>query len=209
MGKIGVGWVVGWLALVPFTAQAQEWETIMTGPVTIKARSRPNSPIREIWAETDLNASVQDLQEAILDAEAYPRFMPFVKESRYIGKREGDEFLVYTHLQPPIVQGRDYVVKVLIEKNNQADGTFENRWFAVPDKVPLNRHLVRLKHNEGSWTVKPKGEGRSHVIYKFAVDPGGWLPGFVADMGNKTGVVDTLRALEREAQRRAVQRKDD
>jgi ribosome-associated toxin RatA of RatAB toxin-antitoxin module len=208
MGKIGVGWVVGWLALVPFAAQAQEWETILNGPVVIKARTKPNSPVREIWAEADLNASVQDLEEAILDAEAYPRFMPFVKESRYVGKREGDSFLVYTHLALPIIQGRDYVLKVLVEKKNDADGTFENRWFAVSDVVPVNRNLVRLKYNEGSWSVKPKGEGRSHVVYKFAVDPGGWVPGFVADMGNKTGVVDTLRALEKEAQRRAVRRKE-
>lgn len=212
MGKIRLGWAVGvGLALVPFMARAEGWETISSGAVVIKTRARPNSPIREVWAEGDLNASVHDLEEAILDAEAYPRFMPYVKESRYLDKPEEDgSRLVYTRLDLPVVAARDYVIKVLVEKRTQPDGTgtFSNRWFAVPDKVPVKPNVVRLKLNEGSWEVTPKGEGRAHVIYRFAVDPGGWVPAFIADMGNKTGVMDTFRALEREAQRRAVHRKD-
>jgi len=201
---------MGLLLLLPWRGQAQPWERIADGPITIRARARLNSPIREVWAEADLDASVEDLEEAILDTEGYTRFMPYVKESRILDKELPDpdgSRLVYARLELPWVKGRDYVIRVLVEKRARNDGSFQNRWFAVPGKVPPKPYLVRLSVNEGSWEVRPKGEGHSHVVYRCTVDPGGWMPGFIADMGNRTGVMDTLHAIEREAQRRAAQRK--
>ena len=49
--------------------------------------------------------------------------------------------------------------------------------------------------------------GRSKVVYRAAVDPGGWMPDFLSDMANRSGAVGTMRAVEREAQRRAEERK--
>jgi hypothetical protein len=59
--------------------------------------------------------------------------------------------------------------------------------------------VVRLPRNEGSWEVKPKGEGASYAVYKFSVDPGGSLPGFLANMGQKGGVLDSWKAVEKRA----------
>ena len=49
--------------------------------------------------------------------------------------------------------------------------------------------------------MSPRGVGRSHVIYQFAVDPGGNIPAFLADIGNRNGVGDVFRAIEKEARR--------
>lgn len=210
MGNIRVGWVMGCLAAIPFVAQAEEaWETIATGPIVIKARSRPGSPIREVWAEGEMNADVRDVQAVVLDAEAYPRFMPYVKESRYIGKPSPDgSCITYSRVEPPIVSARDFVLKTTIVKRVDEDGhgVFINKWEALPDQLPVRANIVRLRTNEGSWDVRPKGNGRSHVIYRFAVDPGGWVPAFAVNLGHKTGVMDTFRAIEREAQRRSAER---
>ena len=45
------------------------------------------------------------------------------------------------------------------------------------------------------------------MVYKFNVDPGGMIPAFAADMGNKSGVTDVFNAVEKEAKRRAAERK--
>lgn len=205
--------MVGCLAALPLVAQAEEaWETIATGPIVIKARSRPGSPVREVWAEGDMNADARDIQAAILDAEGYPRFMPYVKESRYIGKPSPDGGgITYSRVEPPIVSERDFVLKTTVVKRLSEDGTgvFMNRWEALPDQLPVRANVVRLRTNEGSWDVRPKGNGRSHVVYRFAVDPGGWVPAFAVNLGHKTGVMDTFKAVEHEAQRRSSDRKQE
>lgn len=198
------------LALVavalPLIAFADDsWDTVATGAITIKARNKPGTGIREIWAEGDMAASVLDIQSAILDADAYTKFMPYVKECRTIGKPEADgSKYVYTRLDLPMLTSRDYVVKVTTPQSATADGgTFENRWVAEPDHIPARSNIVRLRVNEGSWLVTPKEDGTAHVVYRFTVDPGGLIPSFAANMGNKSGVSDTFKAVETEARRRA------
>ena len=45
------------------------------------------------------------------------------------------------------------------------------RWKVVDAGVPERKGVVRLKHNEGTWQVTPKGENKTHIVYKFSVDP--------------------------------------
>jgi hypothetical protein len=67
-----------------------------------------------------------------------------------------------------------------------------------------------VRVNDGSWAITPTGDGsKSHVVYKFATDPGGAVPKFAANIGNKKAVAGTLQAIEQEAQRRRAARNAD
>jgi hypothetical protein len=193
-------------------AFADEWETILDGPpFTVKNRTLPNSSIKEIWAEGDLNARVGDIQDTLMHPRDFKNFMPNLKAAREIGKPEEDgSFYVYTELDLPVITSRDYIVRVWVDEGVKEDGTglFRQHWKAVPDKLPERAGLVRVRVNDGSWLITPVGDGsKSHVVYKFATDPGGAIPAFAANMGNKTAVTGTLNAIEKEAQRRAALRK--
>jgi len=185
------------------------WRIAAKGPVLVKTRPVPGSAVQEIWAEGDLRASVRDLQDTLLDSESFPRFMPYTKETRRVGAPDEDgAFCVYARVAPPVVANRDYVVKVRVERSVDADGAgwFQNRWITTQGQVAPVSGVVRMEINEGGWTVTPAGEGKSHVVYRFRIDPGGWIPPFLADLGNQSGVPDVFRAIEREAQRRAEAR---
>lgn len=78
---------------------------------------------------------------------------------------------------------------------------------AVPDKIPSRANLIRVRVNDGSWDIRPLGDGRRcWAIYKFAIDPGGWVPAWAANMGNEQGVTQTYKAIEKKAQRLAKER---
>jgi hypothetical protein len=187
-----------------------EWELVQSGAITIKARQRSGTAIREIWAEGVINAPVQDIQATMMEPDRFRHFMPYVKEARQIGPVEPDGTrFVYTRIEPPIVSSRDYVVKVTLVESVAADGTgsFRNKWVSAHDRLPTRHNIVRLKVNDGGWVITPRGDGStSYAVYKFAVDPGGWIPAFAADMGNKSGVADTFKNTEKEAQRRHRER---
>lgn len=197
------------LALQAHAADNSGWQTVATGQITIKVRAIPGSPIREVLAEGDLDANALDIQKAVLDVERFPKFMPYVKETRFVEKPTGDGTrIVYTALGLPVVMGRDFVIVDRVVKSLNADGTgeFVTEWEVAKDRLPVRAGLVRVKTNSGSWKVSPKGT-KSHVVYQFAVDPGGNIPPFLADMGNRNGVGDVFRAIEKEARRLGADRR--
>lgn len=210
MGKTGMGLgLVGLLVATPVVGQTGDWEVVSEGEIVVRTRPHKNAAVKEVWAQGVLDAEVQDLQSAILDAEAYPKFMPYVKESRYLGEPQPDGGgYVYTRLDLPFISSRDYVLKVTVEQTVSPDGSgsFRNRWVAEPDRIPSRHSVTRLRLCEGSWEVTPLGNGRSKVSYHTAVDPGGWIPAFAAESANKKGVLENFRAVEKEAQRRAAVR---
>lgn len=201
------------LTLLPVAGRGEEprWDTVSVGTIEVKSRDLPGSPVREYWAQTELDAEVQDLQATLTEANEFHRFMPFVKESRFLRRIDPDgSRYCYVRLElPPPLTARDYVVRVKTLKGVAPDGSgeFENRWEAVPDALPTRRHTVRLKLNEGSWRITPLPQGRSKVEYRFRVDPSGMVPPFAAEIASRNGIPDTLRAAEKEAQRRAALRR--
>jgi hypothetical protein len=194
---------------LPLLAGAQEWQTIATSPILVRVREVNGSTAREIWAEGTMDASVQDIQAAILDAEAYPRFMPYVKESRTLGTSPEGGKLNYARIEPPLLSPRDYVVQVKIHRkvNEDGSGEFSNSWRSAPDALPDRDGVVRMRLCEGGWRIRPGEDGHARAEYRAAVDPGGWLPAFLSDMGNRTGVIETFQAVEKEARRRGEQRR--
>lgn len=187
------------------------WKVILTGRLVVKTRPVPGTPASEFWAEGEMAAPVQDIQSTLVEHEHFPRFMPMVKETRTVGKPLDDGSLhVYTRVEPPMVAHRDYIVRVHLIESVREDGTgnFRNQWAAASHVLPEQPDVVRLKINDGSWYVTPIGDGqKSWVVYRSRTEPGGWVPSFLLDMANKTGVLNSFNAVEKEAQRRALQRK--
>jgi Polyketide cyclase / dehydrase and lipid transport len=183
-------------------ARAEDWETIANeGDVVIRVRPRPDLPSgREVWAEGTMKASAQDVQAVLRDYDSFRHWMPYVKESRVLSQ-EPDGRRTYTRLDLPVISSRDYVCRVVDEELLEEDGTgtFRQRWWSDHGSLPARHGVVRLRFNEGSWHVTPRGEDTSHFVYRFAVEPGGSIPGFLAGFGQKDAVLDTVRAVEKRA----------
>jgi hypothetical protein len=203
--------LVGTLLLLPLVAVAEPsgWSTVATEPYLIRMRTNPGTAVKEIWVEGELEAEVRDIQAALLGADRFSKFMPYVSEARFLGPPEPDgSRFVYTRLDfGTLLSARDYVVRQHADQVVGPDGSgeFRNRWEAAPDRIPQRQRVVRLRVNEGSWHVVPRGK-KSFATYRFMVDPGGRIPSFAANLGNKTGVFETFKAIEGEAQRRARER---
>lgn len=195
------------LSLLATPADA-EWETVATGAITVKARPRADSDVFEIWAEADLDAPVKDLQDTLTSVDQFGKFLPYVKAAKEVSRDADGSVYNYTELGLPVISDRDYVVRVWLDESVAADGSgnYRTHWVAAPDKLAEQSSYVRVKVNEGSWLITPKEGGKSHIVYKFAADPGGLLPTWAKNLGNRRGVTATLEAIEKEAQRRQKER---
>ncbi len=196
--------------VLPSLALADDgWKPVSSqGGISVKSRPRAGTAVKEFWVETDFDAAARALQDVLVDTEHFRDFMPYVKESRFVGKPEADgSVYAYIRLDPPGGQ-RDYIVKSTVTQKvgDDGKGAFAQSWKAEPDKFPARHHIIRVRVNEGSWLITPVGPKKSHAVYKFAVDPGGNIPAFAADMANQSGIAGSLKAIEKEAQKRAAKR---
>jgi hypothetical protein len=190
-------------------ASEAAWTTVVTGLVTVKNRSIPGSPIKEVWAEGLVNAPLLDVQDALTNIPRLKSFMPYMKDCRVIRAMPEDQsVLLYTMIDLPVVGKRDYVTQLWQPQTAKADGTgvFEARWVARPAVIPERNGIIRLKTNDGMWLATAREGGKTWLVHRFAVDPGGWVPAFAANMGNEKGVTDTFRNVELEAQKRMKER---
>lgn len=198
------------LVLVAGLARAaDEWETVESKKAAIKVRPRADGNGKEVWAEKDVEANAVDVQNALMDSGSFRLWMPYVKESRVLSSNPDGSRVAYARLSLPVVDDRDYTIQVTDEKKLAEDGSGEyvQRWKVVEGALPERKGIVRLKYNEGTWEITPKGENAAHIAYKFAVDPGGSVPGWLANMGQKDAVLDTLKAVQERAQKLGEERK--
>jgi len=188
-------------------APSEPWTLVSSRPIVIRTRARPGTRVHEIWASGLLDAPAEFVQDVILDGESYPKFMPYVKEVRALKLPTTDgSFFTYQRVAPPLVAVRDVVLHVWVEASLDGEGShrFRNRWEAVPGVVPHTPGAVRTLLSNGSWEVWRLPNGQCRAIYRFIVDPGGNIPSWLADLGNRTGIPDLYKAVEKEARRRAA-----
>src|ERR1700743_3252070 len=102
---------------------ADEWQTIVDGPpFTVKNRSLDGTPIKEIWAEGDLEARVGDIQDTLMHPRQFKNFMPTSKPAGEMGQPESDgSFYVYPELDLPVITSRDYIVRVWVDEGVKDD----------------------------------------------------------------------------------------
>lgn len=194
-----------WVAL--FTAQvaraeAGGWETVSSGPLTVKTRVGKEAQVYEYLVEGVLAANAYDLQTALNNPARFPKFMPHVEETQVLIQTESMH-RVYTRVNPPIGARRDFVteVKVLERVKPDGSGTFRQTWRALPDAVPERDGVKRVRVNEGAWEISQDPSGGSRVSYRFRVNIGIWVPRFMADFANEKTIPQTVAAVVEEAER--------
>lgn len=196
-------------ALPAFAAEDGGWTQVVSGPITVKNRPLEGTQIKEVWAEGEIAAPCLDVQDALMDVEAARKYLPYVKDSRKLGEPNDDGSLnVYTLIDLPLVGKRDYIQRIQFPETFAPDGggTFRAEWVSQPKFTPRRSGVIRVEHNTGSWAITRLDAARCHAVYKFTADPGGWIPPFVANMGNERGVKETYDAVQKEALRRAAKR---
>jgi coenzyme Q-binding protein COQ10 len=107
-----------------------------------------------------VNATPEKLYAVIVDYERYPEFLDNMKLARIV-KREGNQAEV------------DFEVS-LLGKRIPYTLAFEEaphkgiRWKLVKSSF--------MKENNGSWALRPEGEGRTHATYSLEVKISSFIP---------------------------------
>jgi hypothetical protein len=95
------------------------------------------------------------------------------------------------------MSNRDFVVRLRINTDSlpkflTITGTSE------PGLVPVSPKNVRVKNYKASWRVSMASSNSIHIHYELELDPGGSIPGWIANMFVSKGPFETFSNLEKE-----------
>lgn len=196
------------LAATPVVAAEAQvaWQIEVRDGVRLKSRELEPG-VFEVVAEGHLDATVQDVEDVLSRIELYPRFMPYVKETRVLAKR-ANATRAYTRIGFPFMyEPRDYVTETLVHESSKRGNTFRCTFLSFHDALPEVPEVIRVKTLEGEWVARGMGP-RTHVTYRFVAAPGGAeLPSFAQQFARREAALKVFDAIEREANDRAFERR--
>jgi coenzyme Q-binding protein COQ10 len=105
-----------------------------------------------------INVTPEQLATVIGDFEKYPQFLPEVKKISVTNRTETS---AEVHYEIDVIKTIRYSLKITREGLN-------SKWVFLKGDL--------FKKNEGSWVLKPEGEGRTHATYSLDIAIGGFIP---------------------------------
>jgi len=173
------------------------------GDLTIFSRPRKGSSILEVKGVGLIDATPIAVKRVIDDTAEYPKFMPYVIETKTISRVGDTQRVGYQRLSPPFVGDRDYtvLVKCDVKPCPVTGGTiYCNRWQAANDLGPaVKKGVTRVTITDGSWLMEPMAGGKTRATYTIFSDSGGGIPTMLLNKANKTAIPKLFEAIRKQA----------
>ena len=161
----------------------------------------PDSKVKAIKVECDLNATPSQLVALVMDVTTAPDWVSHVKSAKLIKQVSPEELYYYTEVSLPWpAQNRDFVAHLIVSQDqNTKVVTIDGP--AVPGFVPIKKGIVRIDNSIGKWVITPIGQDQLHVEYSIHVDPGGSLPVWLVNMFATDAPLQIFKSLKTQLQK--------
>ncbi len=171
------------------------WELIKEkGPLKVYTRKSTDSDIKEIRMTTNIKAPIEDFVRALSDADSYKEWVYKCESSRLVKKISDFELYYQVETDFPFpFSDRDLVVHTT-QKFDGPD-SFYSHSIARPNFQPEENGVVRIDLFESHWKVTSRDDGSIDIDYHSKVDPAGYIPQWIVNMGLTIGPIKTMESF--------------
>ena len=164
--------------------------------VRVFERASAKRTVPEVRAEVEIDAPLPVVLAVIADVPGQTKWLDDCIESREVRRESESSTLVYNRTNAPWpVSDRDVVLRTSLEVHGPESALV--RFHAVTDPaVPTLAGVVRMSRLDGEFAVDGLAPGRTRVVYRLDIDPGGALPAWIV---RHSVTFETLRGLRRVA----------
>jgi len=164
--------------------------------IVVYSRRVPESRILEFRAVCVIDVPPSIVFRAAMRRDTYRHTSKYVEEFQIIHSDERNVFYIYQRIAIPLFSDRDYTLRYE-EMQDSLHGHFSLVWTIANDMgPPPKEHVVRIEVSRGALEMVPVDEGtKTRLICTIYADPGGNIPGWLVNIGNRSTVPDLLRAI--------------
>lgn len=149
----------------------------------------------EFAVETSLSAPPEQVRKALIDYLNHKRWQKHLVDNKILSRAD-DSLVVYQRLDLPVVDDRDFTLKVMWG----ADGAVLWERFKIANELgpkPVEG-VVRVTAHEGSWRLEAEGAKGTRAVYRFHFDASGSIPSWLGKGQAQDDIVDFVVRLKRE-----------
>lgn len=197
------------LFVLNFALAQSDWKlsTVKDG-IKVYTGTVPDSKIKAIKVECELNTTVPQLVAVVMDINTAPDWVYHVKSAKLVKQVSPTELYYYSEVNLPWpAANRDFVAHLTVTRDPGTrvviiDGP------AVPGFIPERKGIVRIDNSVGKWVITPTGANKVNVEYSIHVDPGGSLPSWLVNMFATEAPVQIFKNLRVQLQKVAYKNSD-
>lgn len=175
-----------------------EWKRVaVRNGIKVYAKTAPDSKIKAMRAECELDVGVDEVVALLLDVQAAKRWVCHTKSCKIIKKVSDTELLYHTEVSLPWpLDNRDFVTHLRVMRNeNSPIVTIEAP--AIPGIMPVREGVVRVNSSINRWVLHPLPNARVRVEYTLQVDPGGHIPAHIVNMFACRAPIETFQNMRK------------
>lgn len=165
------------------------------GGINVFSSDVPNSVFKAIKVEAELTGTYTKLIALLSDVSQFSKWIYHSKTTTMLQKNSALDFIYHTEtFLPWPMSNRDAVIHLQFNTDSlpkfmTITGTGE------PGRIPKTAGLVRVSHYSARWKVTMPSVQTIRIYYELELDPGGSLPGWMANMFADKGPFETFSNL--------------
>lgn len=181
--KHGIAAFLALLLALPAMAAEREWKLVSNRDgIQVYMAHNDDSRIKTFRGVTEFEQDDIYSSIAILDDyDFYSRWMYLISDLREVRRRSpvDRDVMVKTRLPWPVAN-RDAGLKLTVDQD-PATGAIHIKFVAREGIIPVNGEFVRIPEMVGHYNTTPLGGKRVRVEFEVLLDPGGYIPAFLAN----------------------------
>lgn len=188
-------------AEAPLSDLDDSWRLVSDrNDIRVYMRHRDESRLKTFRGITRIQLADPHALAAVLnDYDTYPRWLHFVNSAEEI-RRDSDllRYLRFTTLLPWPLANREAVLQTKVLPFLSAPEPYlEVHLTNAPEQLPVNDRYLRFPEIEGLFGVRDVGDNHLEVTYQLVLDPGGYIPAWLANILLRDAPYFTLERLRR------------
>lgn len=160
--------------------------------ITVHVREADNSPFHVIQGKTVVAANLATLVSFLQDEDINTQWVPYSGGAKLLDQVSPMRSIVHFQVKASWpFKSRDAIAAFEISQNPETKVltiSMEN----LPGYIPKQKNVVRMPSYGGYWKLTPIDSQMTEVVYQNHIDPGGNIPGWIA---NSFAVKTTWQAL--------------
>ena len=182
------------LSLTSFYTSTWELQKNDSG-IKVYTRKEGGSDVKSVRITTSLDVSLNAIVSLLSDIPSFNEWVYNCKGAKVLKGVSNTELYRYQITTAPWpVENRDLITHVRISQD--ASKTVSITGIAVPDMIPVNKDMVRVRKMAESWKLIPKPGKKVDIEYEIVTDPGGNVPSSVMNAFIVDGPFESVKKFK-------------
>ncbi|MEI6411495.1 MAG: START domain-containing protein [Bacteroidota bacterium] len=161
----------------------------------VKVYYKSTSDIQEVKLISSIQSTMSGLIQLFSEVENYPKWGYKIIESRLLKKVSDTESYYYSKIDFPWPMNDRDIIMHSITVQDPVTRCITAVSVAVPDYIPVNKDVIRIRTANTKWTIYPGAGGWLYTEYYIHSDPGGTIPEWLVNLAIDMGPRETIKGI--------------